>query len=53
MIRNQDSPNIFHGFSELINALSMIYLFNLEQGKVQIVFLESMALNEEPFYAEK
>ena len=50
MIRNQDSPNIFHGFSELINALSMIYLFNLKPEKVQIVFLESMTLNEEPFY---
>ena len=50
MIRNQDSPNIFHGFSELINALSMIYLFNLEPEEIQIVFLESMTFNEEPFY---
>ena len=50
IIRNQDSPNIFHGFSELINALSMIYLFNLDPEEIQIVFLESMTFKEEPFY---
>ena len=50
IIRNQDSPNIFHGFSEIINSLSMLYLFNLNPEDIQIVFLESMIFNEEPFY---
>ena len=40
--RNQDSPNLFHGFSEIINALSIIYVFNLKPQDIQLVFLESM-----------
>ena len=48
--RNQDSPNLFHGFSEIINALSIIYLFNLKPEDIQIIFLESMILKNEPFY---
>ena len=48
--RNQDSPNLFHGISELINALCIIYLFNLKPEDIQIVFLESMILENEPLY---
>ena len=32
------------------NSLSMLYLFNLNPEDIQIVFLESMIFNEEPFY---
>ena len=42
--RNQDSPNLYHGGSEFINALSLMYLFNLEPENIQIVFLESVSL---------
>ena len=48
--RNQDSPNLYHGGSEFINALSLMYLFNLEPENIQIVFLESMTINDDPFY---
>ena len=27
--RNQDSPNLYHGGSEFVNALSFMYLLNL------------------------
>ena len=45
--RNQDSPNLFHGYSEIINALSMIYLFHLDPKDIQVVFLESIEI---PYY---
>jgi len=48
--RNQDSPNLFHGLSELINTLSIMYLFNLNPEDIQIIFLESMILKSEPIY---
>ena len=48
--RNQDSPNLFHGSSEIINALSIMYLFNLKPEDIQIIFLESMILVNDPFY---
>jgi len=48
--RNQDSPNIFHGGSELINAISIMNLFNLNPETIQVIFLESMTLNNDPFY---
>ena len=48
--RNQDSPNLYHGGSEFINALSLMYLLNLEPEDIQVVFLESMILNDDPFY---
>ena len=48
--RNQDSPNLFYGNSDIINALSMIYFFNLDPNDVQVVFLESMEI---PYYAEE
>jgi len=45
--RNQDSPNLFHGHSEVFNALSMLYLFNITPEDVQIVLLESIEI---PYY---
>ena len=48
--RNQDSPNLFHGNSEIVNAISMIYLFNLKPENIQVIFLESMTINNDPFY---
>ena len=48
--RNQDSPNIYHGTCELINALSMMELLNLKPEDIQIIFLESMTIKQDPFY---
>ena len=48
--RNQDSPNLYHGSCELINALIMMELLNLKPEDIQIIFLESMILKEDPFY---
>lgn len=46
--RNEDSPNLFHGFSEIINSLSVMYLLDLKPEEIQIIFLESIFLNNEP-----
>ena len=48
--RNQDSPNIFHGLSEIINVLSIMYFFDLKPENIQIIFLESMKFQNDPFY---
>ena len=48
--RNQDSPNLYHGGSEFVNAVSMVYLLDLNPQDIQVVFLESIALNDDPFY---
>ena len=48
--RNEDSPNLFHGFSEIINCLSIIYILDLKPEDIQIIFLESMNLNRETLY---
>ena len=50
--RNQDSPNIFHGNSEIINVISMMHLFNLKPENIQVIFLESIEINinNDPFY---
>ena len=48
--RNQDSPNIYHGLSEVINVLSIMYFFNLKPENIQLLFLESMKLKSDPFY---
>ena len=45
--RNQDSPNLFHGGSEVINTLAMMELFSLKPEDVQIVFLDSITLKHE------
>ena len=48
--RNQDSPNLYFGFSGIINALSMIYYFKLDPENIQVVFLESMRIDNDPYY---
>ena len=48
--RNQDSPNLFHGNSEIINVISIMNLFNLTAEEIQIVFLESIEIKNDPFY---
>ena len=48
--RNQDSPNLFFGGAGIINALALIYLFKLQPENIQVVFLESMILNNDPYY---
>ena len=48
--RNQDSPNLYHGGSEFVNVVSLVYLLKLNPENIQVVFLESIALNDDPFY---
>lgn len=48
--RNQDSPNIFHGDSELINVVATMDLLKLKPEDIVIVFLESMLIKDDPFY---
>ena len=48
--RTQDSPNLFHGNCEMINIISMLYLFNLAPEEVQIVILSGIEIPEDPFY---
>ena len=48
--RNQDSPNLYHGGSEFVNAISLMYLLDIKPEDIQVVFLESIALNDDPFY---
>ena len=48
--RNQDSPNLYHGGSEFVNALSFMYLLNLNPEDIQVIFLESIIINDDPFY---
>ena len=44
MNRNQDSPNLFFGNSEIISALALIYLFDLDLKDIQVIFLESIEI---------
>lgn len=48
--RNEGSPNLFHGNSEIINVISMMYLFNLKPENIQVIFLESLTIKDDPFY---
>ena len=48
--RNQDSPNLYHGNSEIINVISIMNLFNLNPEEIQIIFLESIKIKQDPFY---
>ena len=48
--RNQDSPNLYFGGSAIINAISMIYYFRINPEQIQVVFLESMRLDNDPYY---
>ena len=47
--RNQDSPNLFHGNSELVNIISMMKIFNLKPEDIKIVSFESMEIRDDPF----
>ena len=44
--RNQDSPNLYHGGSEFINAFSLMVILNLNPKDIQIIFLESIDLRD-------
>ena len=48
--RNQDSPNLFHGMTDIIATISMMKLFNITEDNVQLIFLESMYLKDDPYY---
>ena len=48
--RNQDSANLFHGNSEIINIICMLYLFNLAPEEVKILIFEGIEIPEDPFY---
>ena len=48
--RNQDSSNLYHGGSEFVNVISMLYSLDINTENIQVVFLESITLNDDPFY---
>ena len=48
--RNQDSPNLYFGGGGLINALAIMYHFKLKPEDIQIVFLESIRIDNDPYY---
>ena len=48
--RNNNSPNMFHGGCELINAIALMYLLNLKPEDIKIIFLESYDMKSDPFY---
>jgi hypothetical protein len=48
--RNQDSPNLLIGGAGFINAFSLMYLLRIKPENIQVLFLESMIINKDPFY---
>ena len=48
--RYEDSANLYHGNCEIINSLSMLYLFNLSPEDVQVVIYDGMDIPIDPFY---
>ena len=48
--RNQDSPNLLIGGAEIINALTLMKLMKLKAENIQILFLESIKINNDPYY---
>jgi hypothetical protein len=48
--RNQDSPNLYHGMTDILAIISMMDLFNINEDNAQIIFLESMYLKYDPYY---
>ena len=48
--RNQDSPNLLIGGAGFINAFSLMYLLRIKPEKIQVLFIESMKINNDPFY---
>ena len=48
--RNNNSPNMYHGGCEVINAVALMYLLNLKPEDIQVLFLESHEMKLDPFY---
>ena len=48
--RNQDSPNLLIGGAGFINAFSLMHLLRIKPENIQVLFLESMIINKDPFY---
>ena len=48
--RNQDSPNLLIGGAEIINSLSLMKLLKLKPDNIQILFLESIKINNDPYF---
>ena len=48
--RNKDSPNLLIGGAEIINALTLMKLMKLKAENIQILFLESIKINNDPYY---
>ena len=48
--RNQDSPNLLIGGCQFLNAFSLMHLLNLKPENIQVLLLESMKLNYDPYY---
>ena len=46
--RNQDSPNLFHGMSELLNAYVIMNLLNIKPSNIEVLFLDSIILKNDP-----
>ncbi len=50
MSRNQDSPNLFHETYDLVNALSIMNMLNINPEDIQIVFNESIIIINDPMH---
>jgi hypothetical protein len=48
--RNEDSPNLLIGAAGFINAFSLMYLLRIKPENIQVLFLESIKINNDPFY---
>lgn len=48
--RNQDSPNLLIGGAGFINAFSLMHLLRIKPENIQVLFLESMIINNDRFY---
>ena len=48
--RNHDSQNLFHGGSGFLNAFALMKAFYINPEDIQIVFLESINITNDPFY---
>ena len=48
--RNEDSPNLLIGGAGFINAFSLMYLLRIKPENIQVLFLESIKINNDPYY---
>jgi len=48
--RNQDSPNLLIGGAGFINAFSLMFLLRIKPENIQVLFLESIKINNDPYY---